>query len=134
VSEENVEIVRDQYAATNERDFERVMSHYADEVELIAPPGYLATGRFTGKEAVGRWFGDWFSTFQKDARFDVTEITELPRGQVLVVAEHHARGKISGAEVQGTVIWLLGLRDGKIVRVEGFDSRTGAREAAGLRE
>ena len=32
MSQENVEIVRDHYAATNERDFTRAMSHYAEDV------------------------------------------------------------------------------------------------------
>ena len=72
MSQENVEIVLDQYAATNERDFERVMSHYAEDVELVArEPWTIQSGRFKGREAVGRWFGDWFATFGRDARFDV---------------------------------------------------------------
>ena len=105
MSQENVEIVLGQYAATNERDFERVMSQYADDVELVAREPHLQTGRFRGREAVGRWFGDWLSTFDRDARFDVKEARELPTGAVLIVADHHARGRASGAEVQMTVVW-----------------------------
>ena len=134
MSQENVTIIRDHYAATNARDFERAMSHYAEDVELIVPPPYLAAGTFSGKEAVGRWFGDWLSAFDRNARFDLAEIRQGAEGEVLVVAEHHARGKMSGAEVQGEVIWLYRLRDGKIIRVEGFDARAEALEAAGLSE
>jgi ketosteroid isomerase-like protein len=38
MSQENVEVIRDQYAAVNERDFGRAMGHYADDVVLEAPP------------------------------------------------------------------------------------------------
>jgi ketosteroid isomerase-like protein len=132
MARENVEIVLDQYAATNERDFERAMSHYADDVELVAREHWtIRSGRFKGREAVGRWFGDWFDTFDRDARFEVKEARELPTGAVLIVADHHARGRASGAEVHGTVIWVYRLREGKITRVEGFSSRKEALEAAG---
>jgi ketosteroid isomerase-like protein len=101
MSQENVEIVLDQYAATNERDFERVMSHYADDVELVAREPWIQTGLFRGREAVGRWFGDWLSTIDRDARFEVKEARELPTGAVLIVADHHTRGRASGVEVHG---------------------------------
>jgi len=37
ISEQNVEIVRDQYASTNERGFGRAMSRYAEDVEMVIP-------------------------------------------------------------------------------------------------
>jgi ketosteroid isomerase-like protein len=134
MSQENVEIVRDQYAATNERDFERVMSHYAEDVELVVYFQDIRAGTFKGRDATGRWFGDWLSSFDRDARFDLKELTELEDGSVLVVADHHARGRASGAEVHGIVVWLYRLREGKIIRVEGYPSRDDALEAAGLRQ
>jgi ketosteroid isomerase-like protein len=134
MSKENVEVIRDQYAATNERDFERVMSHYDEDVELVFNVPDTRAGTFTGREATGRWFGDWLSSFDRDARFEITELTELEDGSVLLIADHHARGRTSGAEVHGTVVWLYRLRNRKIVRVEGYASRDEAIEAAGLPE
>jgi ketosteroid isomerase-like protein len=134
MSEENVEVVLAQYAATNKRDFGRVMSYYDDDVELVAREPWLRTGVFKGREAVGSWFGDWLSTFDRDARFDVKEARELENGAILVVADHQARGRASGVEVRSTVIWVYRLRRGKITRVEGVASREQALEAAGPRE
>ena len=34
--QDDVQLILDQYAATNARDFQRAMSLYADDVELIA--------------------------------------------------------------------------------------------------
>jgi ketosteroid isomerase-like protein len=134
VSRADLEVVLDQYAATNERDFARVMSLYADDVELIVRERWMNTGVYKGRKAVGEWFGDWFTTFAPDAKFDVSEASELPTGEVLVVTEHHARGRASGVEVRGTVVWVYRVEDGRINRVEGFPSREAALEARGLSE
>ncbi len=134
MSEGDVEVVLDQYAATNERDFGRVMAHYADDVELVVRGPWIQTGRLKGREAVGRWFGDWFATFDRDATFVVKEARELETGAVLIVADHYARGRASGAEVRGTVVWVYRLSGGEITRVEGFPSREEALEASGRSE
>jgi ketosteroid isomerase-like protein len=115
----NIEVIRDQYAATNQRDWERVMSHYAEDVVLVIHGEGIRSGTFDGREATGSWFGEWFGTFDSDACFEIKEIAELEDGSVAVVADHHARGRASGVEVHGTVAWLYRFRDGKIVRVEG---------------
>jgi ketosteroid isomerase-like protein len=132
MSQENVEVVRDQYDATNERDFARAMVHFDVDVELVVPPGYIDPGEYKGRDAVGAWFGDWFRSFDRDARFDVKEMTELDGGAVLLVADHHASGRISGVEVHAIVVWLYGFRRGKIARVEGYATRVEALEAVGL--
>jgi ketosteroid isomerase-like protein len=132
MSEENKEVLRDQYAATNARDFERVMSHYAEDVVLtVREQHYLRAGTMVGRDAVGRWFGDWLSSFARDARFEITELTELADGSILLVADHHARGRASGAEVHDTVIWVYRLREGKITHLRAYPSRDEALADAG---
>ena len=133
MSQENVEIVLDQYAATDERDFRRAMSHYAEDVEMVVPTGIRA-GTFKGPQAVGEWFGDWLSTFERDARFDIEQITEADDGSVLLIAKHHATGRASGAKIEGEVVWHYRLRDRKIVRLTAYDDRTEALKAVGLEE
>jgi hypothetical protein len=41
----------------------------------------------------------------------------------LVVADHRATGRASGIQLHGVFVWNYTLRDGRIIRVEGFDSR-----------
>jgi ketosteroid isomerase-like protein len=134
MSQRDVDIVRDQYAATNERDFPRAMSYYAEDVELVVhPDASLERGTFRGREAVGEWFGNWFRAFEPDYRFDITEARDLG-GVILLVASHHARGRTSGAAVHGQVAYLYTVREGKIVRAEFYPSRSEALKAADLRE
>ena len=134
MSNENVEVVRDQFAAVNERDFPRAMGHYAEDVELVVyPEAFLAGGTFKGREAVGQYFGDWFATFEPDYRFDIKE-TRDGGDLVYMSATHHARGRISGVEVDLETGYLYTVRGGKIVRVELFTTPADALDASGLQD
>lgn len=53
MSQENVEIVLDQYAARNERDFSRAMAHCDADVALVVPAGFIDPG--TRTKVVTRW-------------------------------------------------------------------------------
>ena len=130
MSRQNVEIVREQFAATNERDFARAMTYYAEGVELVVhPDAFLDNGRFEGREAVGEWFADWFRTFEPGYRFDVEEALDLGH-LVLLVASHRGRGRTSGVEVRCRTGYLYGVSAGKIVSVELYPSRAEALAAA----
>lgn len=129
-----VDVVADQYVATNERDFERAMSHYADDVVLVVEEGFLSTGSFEGKEAVGEWFGDWFRAFAADYRFETEQIRELEPGLVFLVARYGGTGRASGAEVSDRRAYLYRVRDGKITRVQLFVEPESAIDAASLPE
>ena len=115
-------MVRDQFDAVNERDFERAMALYADEVVLVARGEAVPNpGTYEGKEAVGNWFGDWFQAFGRDYRFTIHEAREL--GDLIFIhATHGGSGRASGVE------------DGKVARVEFYATRSEALEAAGVAE
>jgi ketosteroid isomerase-like protein len=132
MSQGNVDVLLDQFAAVNERDFPRAMSHYAEDVELVVgPDAFLESGTFSGREAVGRWFANWFATFEPGYRFDIEEARELG-DRVLLVASHHGRGRTSGVEVHGQTGYLYTLAEGKIIRGELYRNGEAALEAAGL--
>ena len=134
MSEEDVKIVRDQFAATNERDFPRAMDYYAEDVELfVSHRAFLAGGTFKGRDAVGQWFADWFATFEPSYYFEIEEARDLG-DLVFLAATHRGRGRSSGAQVHGQTGYLYGVRDGKIARVELYPSGAEALEAAGLSE
>jgi glutamate-1-semialdehyde 2,1-aminomutase len=116
----NEDAVRDQYAAVNEGDWDRAMSHYTDDVELHVPAGGIRGGIFRGRDAVGNWFGEWMRTFDRGLHFEIVELREDPDGSISVAAEHVARGRLSGVEVRDVVRWRYEFRDGRIVRVEGL--------------
>ena len=134
MSQENVQIVLDQFEAVNERDFPRAMSLYAEDVELVIDrDAFLESGTFRGREAVGRWFGNWFATFEPGYHFDFDETRDLG-DVVLVIASHRGRGRTSGVRVSGQTGYVYTVHEGKIVRAELYASGAEAIEAAGLTE
>jgi ketosteroid isomerase-like protein len=134
MSQENVEVVLDQFAAVNERDFPRAMSHYGEDVVLVVhSDASLEAGTFTGREAVGEWFGNWFRTFEPGYRFDIEEARDLG-DVVLLGATHRGRGRTSGIEVHGEMGYLYTVREGKIVRGELFRTPAQALDAVEQRK
>jgi ketosteroid isomerase-like protein len=130
----DVQVVRDQFAATNDRDFARAMSLYAEDVELeVDREAFLESGTFSGRRAVGRWFGDWFATFEPGYRFEIEEVRDLG-GVIFLAASHRGRGRGSGVEVGGRTGYLYWVRDGEIVRVELHASPAAALAAAERRK
>src|SRR5947209_2958671 len=125
--QENVEIVRRHFEATNRRDFATAMHAYAKDVVLVVGDAVVPTnaGTFTGREAVGDWFGDWFRSFDQDYRFEVEDIRSLG-DYVLVVARHHGHGRASGVALDWSVVNVYTVRAGRIVRVELFSDRAEA--------
>ena len=117
------EIVRDQYAAVNERDWERAGAPYAEDVRMVVSTNGIRAGTYEGVDAVRRWFGEWFSSFDRSLRFEITELTKLDNGRVLVVADHFARGRTSGVAVTDQVVWTYRFEEEKIIELCMFDSR-----------
>ena len=135
MSQDPIEVVREQYIATNERDFERAMSFYSDDVVLVVSEEWgITAGTFMGKAAVGEWFGDWFREFAPGYHFEITEARELGGGVVFQVATHGGSGRASGIEVGSESGYLYRVVDGKIDRVGLFVTAAQALEAASLPE
>jgi ketosteroid isomerase-like protein len=131
---EAVDVIRRQFAATNERDFQGAMDYYADDVVLVIEEGFLNTGTFAGRDAVGEWFGDWFRAFDVDYRFTIDEMRELEPGLVYLTASYGGSGRTSGVEVRDRRAYLYRVEDGRIIRVQLFMTREQALEAASLPE
>ncbi len=135
MSQENVEIVVGQFENANARDFKAVMDAYADDVVLVLHGDLRSINGegATGEDAVGEWFGDWFSTFESDYHLEVEE-TRDQGDRVLVVATHHVRGRASGAAVSRRTAWVYTVSDEKVVHCDAYFDPAEALEAAGLRE
>jgi ketosteroid isomerase-like protein len=135
VSRGPLDVVRDQFVATNERDFARAMSIYAADVVLVVGEGWgITAGRFEGKTAVGEWFGDWFRQFADDYHFEIIEARELGGGVVFLDAKHGGSGRASGVAIGSESGYLYRVVDGKITQVQLFTSPAEALEGASLPE
>jgi ketosteroid isomerase-like protein len=130
MSRENVEIVRgafEHFAATGEPAW-----HVTHEQVEVHDHDILDAGEYRGHDGVARWLRDWENAW---GEFTVTAEELLDAGErVVLVLRMTATGRGSGAtlERQDAMVWQL--RDGKLVRLDYFNSKQQALEAVGLTE
>jgi len=132
MSRENVELVRQGYAAWNNGDMHAMLAILHPDVE------FTTSGVFPGLNPVYRGH-DGFRKFWRDfpdmwesILVSVDELRDCGE-RVLALVAFDARGR-DGLEVGRQVGTVWAFRDGLTVRVENYASWTEALEAAGLSE
>jgi ketosteroid isomerase-like protein len=134
MSQENVEIVRGIYEAASRRDDVSPFEVYAEDIvwDLSnAGRALLMPQRvYRGHEGVRQVFREGYSSFS-EINFTVEELTDAG-DRVLATIRERDVGRTSGARVEATYFAVWTLADGKIARMQLFDDRRQALEAAGL--
>jgi ketosteroid isomerase-like protein len=132
MSRENVEIVRRGIDAFSRAAWEESVELMAPEVEWHDAPDLPEAQRYQGREKVlARWRDmaealDQF-TVEIEQFFDAGD-------QVVVFLTSRGRGRISGIEVSRKLAQVYTVRDGRVIKIVGYDNRALALEAAGLSE
>ena len=132
MSEENIEIVRLIHDAWN-RDPASILSYIDPEVDFN--PGLLPPGEdtsYVGHEGVRKWIAnvrDMWGTVM----VELQETIEVGSDRVLAVARWRFEGR-DGIEVEEELPTAFTLRDGLVIRVDGFTDKAEALKAAGLSE
>ena len=136
MSVEDVEIVRRVYDAVARRAAATVLALYDPGVELdttrAAVGDLMGRSVYRGHEGLRSWFRQWHEAWG-DVETSCEELIDAGDSVVVSVARYRARGRASGARVEGPAqygVWTV--REGKIVRVVWFSTRAEALEAAGL--
>jgi ketosteroid isomerase-like protein len=122
-------IVRELYAAMNERDFTAAERLADPDVEWISDPR-TGLGSRRGREEVLRFFRDQSESFA-EVTIELDDI-DAAGDTVLALIRVKGRGSASGAEVEISIAHVWEVNDGRVVRGRGFGDRDVARKAAGL--
>ena len=133
MSQQNIEIVREQFEATNRRDFARPMVDWADDIEVVETrEGDIRSGTYAGREAVGEFLGAWFRAFRA-VHFELLEIRD-DGGLGSRCGAPPGAGQVQRDRCHGRLFYEYRFRGGKIVRITIHQSWSEALEAVGLRE
>jgi ketosteroid isomerase-like protein len=136
MSEENVNLVRGIYEAVDRRDDVSPYELYADDIVWdVSHTGFahmLAQPVYHGHEGVRQFWREMVTSFGA-WDFEVEEMVDAG-DRVLAVVRDHAIGRASGVPVKGGHIAVWTLSEGKVARLQTFDDREQALEAAGLSE
>jgi ketosteroid isomerase-like protein len=134
MSRENVETVRESWEAwlrgdlpalfeTCDPDIVWDTSHYPDWPESA----------YQGIEGVERFLTEWLEVWD-DYEVGIDEIFAAPDGRVVVLFWHRGKGRSSGLAMEWHAAQIITVRDGKVSRIDNYEDRAEALEAAGLSE
>jgi ketosteroid isomerase-like protein len=120
--------------AFNRRDWNRLTELIDPDLELHGTIGGLEEHLVArGLDGIRRRFEIEDNEIWDEHRFEPQEFIDAG-DQVVVLQREYQRGKSSGVELSIDTASVLHLRDGRIVRMQGYMDRAAALEAAGLRE
>jgi ketosteroid isomerase-like protein len=134
MSQENVELVRRWWAEFNE-DGMPPLALCDEQIEIRNPADFPVRGPFQGHDGVRRWREQVFE-IAEDARVEPEEIVDVHDDGEIVLMLLRATGTASYTgmklDYEWAAIWTI--RDGKLLRAQGYLDRADALEAAGLLE
>ena len=121
-----MEIVREAWNAYSRGDYDRVGGFHDPHIVVIT----LEDGVVYGNDAVLANYKRW------NEAWEVAETTleaVIGRGdRVFLTARFQGRGRASGIEIDTHLYEVYTLRDGKVLRIDEYEHRAEALEAAGL--
>ena len=134
MSQENVEIVRNAFAAFDRGDIEGVLRVCDEDIVITQPPELPGiSSEQHGHRGVLEAFAIWPEQWD-DYRIEILRMAAAPGGKVFVTTRTRGRGKQSGVEVDMEFSFVFTIRDAKISEWRLFVEEEQALEAAGLPE
>jgi ketosteroid isomerase-like protein len=134
MSQENAEIVRRWWGEFN-TDGLPPLSLCDEEIEIRNPPDFPVSGLFQGHEGVRRWRDQVFEVAE-DPRVEVEELLDVPGDgeAVLMLLRTTATARYTQLEfaLDWAAIWTI--RNGKVLRAQGYMNPAEARQVAGIPE
>jgi ketosteroid isomerase-like protein len=130
MSEENLDLVRRQIQAFNDRDIPALESMFSEDFVYRLIGADLTGTEFRGRAAVA-WVKEWIETI--DARAEIETIREVDQ-QVLTILQIAATGAASGVGTTLRAGQVYSFRDGHISALDAYYTPDEALKAVGLEE
>ena len=131
VSQENLALVRDAYAAFDRGDYPAMLAILSPDAITHRAPPQPDAGTWHGPEGILQALADWTTDFE-NFEMSADRFVDAGESRVIVRVRQRATGKASGAPIEAD-FWLVHtLRDRRVTRTDIFVREQQALEAAGL--
>jgi uncharacterized protein len=133
VSEQNLEVVRRWWKGFHE-DGMPPLDLCDAQVEISNPPEFPVRGTYRGHEGVRQWRTDAFDVID-ELEVETEKLIDVGDGETVVMLLR-LRGLASHTRIPIDETWaaVWTIRNGKLLRAQGYISRRAAMRAAGLRK
>ena len=126
---EDVDALRQGYAALNAGDLSGVRSLLHPDIEWQEGDGALEAGIHQGREGFESFLGEWLESFE-DFRLEPEEIIEK-EDRLIAVVHQSGTGRASGIEVEAQIAHVWTVKNGQAVRWQSYSSRDEALASRG---
>jgi ketosteroid isomerase-like protein len=130
MSSENVDLVRRMIGIFNAGE-RKLPAFWAEDAEVLPAAGFPEGGPYRGREQIQRFF-DGLHEGWTGSTVAMGELREAG-DKVLVSFEWRATGESSGLDTSSDWFAVYTFRGDQVVRLEFFEERASAMEAAGLK-
>jgi ketosteroid isomerase-like protein len=135
MSRENLETVGKAWDAWLRGDLDSLFATYFDPDAVYDLTHFREwpDQTYRGLDGVRRGLTEWLEVWEAwEARVD--DVVAAPDGRVVVLTWQRGKGRRSGLPMDMEWAQIITLHGGKITRVDAYDDRSKALEAAGLSE
>ena len=132
MSKENVEAVRRAWEAFERGDLSAALEAMSSDIVTCVAPPIPVAGTYHGREGFLQVTLDWAESFDELGMTGEQFIDA--EDKVVVRSLHKSRGAESGVPVETDIWYVWTVHAGKAKRVDIFNDRSEALEAAGLSE
>jgi ketosteroid isomerase-like protein len=129
MAQDNVDVVQGAWDAFKRGDIDAVLDVISPAAETRVPETLPWGGTYTGQDGFRDFLDRLTANFEQ---FSATpdKVLGADDNHVIVVAKTKGRAK-GGATIEGTVVWLYQLRDGKIADAETWGDTAQVVQALG---
>ena len=125
-------MVRSMLETLNESGVEAALDRIHPDFEGVTPPELSPEpDTYRGHEGVRRYFAG-FEGVMDEVRWEADELMEAPDERVVAGIRLLTRSVTTGLELELPVWQVCTVRDGKVLRIDGFAKREDALRAAGI--
>jgi ketosteroid isomerase-like protein len=134
MSQKNVDIVRAAFESFLGGDQEKTAQLVDPEVEFHGTVGGLQEGQIAhGQSEIDQTFESEDLEAWDERRLEAEEFIDAG-DNVVVLLHEYRRGKGSGVELETETAVVVAVREGRVIRIQGYMDRETALEAVGLSE
>jgi ketosteroid isomerase-like protein len=131
MAERNVEIVRQVYECVNKRQWDRLGELLDPDVAQYGTVGGVEEGSVVhGRGAITQLYESEADAWDRQ-RIEPERLIDAG-DRVIVFQREYQRGRSSGLELVVETASVIDVRDGRVVRIQGYMDRDAALRAAGL--
>jgi ketosteroid isomerase-like protein len=125
----NLDVARRAFADLRSRRFDG--DAWDPDVEVINAEGWVIETAYYGHDGLGHWWEDLAEAFG-DFDIELEEVAEVDGERVLTTQRFVGHFRTTDIPFDGQWASILTIRDGRVVRAQGFLSKRRAMRAAGI--